>query len=107
MARKRERRAFTAAFKIEAVRRMEEQKALKIPVTEIAREFNVRPDMLRSWKRQLRARAGQAPTDVFPGEGKLPSAEEELRQLRRELDVARQETAFLKKAAAYFAKESR
>lgn len=99
MKQKRARRVFTAAFKMEAVRRMEEQQALKIPVTEIAREFKVTPDMLRSWKRQLRARAGQAPADVFPGEGKLPSAEDEVRQLRRELEVARQETAFLKKAA--------
>ena len=103
----KQRRVFTAAFKMEAVRRMEEQRALKIPVSEIARDLDVRPDMLRTWARRWRARAGQAPTDVFPGEGKLPSAEEELRQLRRELDVARQEAAFLKKAAAYFARESR
>jgi len=107
MRSKRERRVFTAAFKMEAVRRMQEQRALKIPVTEIARDLDVRPDMLRAWARQVRTRAGQAPTDVFPGEGRLPSAEEDLRQLRRELEVSRHETAFLKKAAAYFAKESR
>ena len=107
MVRKRTRRVFTAAFKLEAVRRMEEQRALKIPMVEIARDLNVRGERLHAWARQLRARAGQAPMDVFPGEGKLPSGEEELRQLRRELEVSRQETAFLKKAAAYFAKESR
>ena len=67
----------------------------------------MRPDLLRAWARQARTRAGQAPTDVFPGAGRLPSVEEELRQLRRELEVARQERDFLKKAAAYFAKESR
>jgi transposase len=107
MKKKRERRVFTAAFKMEAVRRMEEQRALKVPMAAIARDLNVRGERLHAWARQLRERAGQAPADVFPGEGKLPSADEELRQLRRELEVSRQETAFLKKAAAYFAKESR
>jgi transposase len=107
MTKKRTRRVFDAAFKIEAVRRMEERKAQKVPLTQIAQDLDIRPDMLRAWARQLRQRAGQAPTDVFPGEGKLPSAEEELRQVRRELEVVRQERDFLKKAAAYFAKESR
>ena len=107
MRKKQERPVFTAAFKMEAVRRLDEQRALKIPVTAIARDLAVRPDMLRAWARQVRTRAGQAPTDVFPGEGRLPSAEEELRQLRRELEVARHERDFVTKAAAYFAKESR
>ena len=107
MTTTRARRVFDAAFKIEAVRRLQERRAQKVPVTEIARDLDVRPDMLRTWARRLRQGAGQAPTDVFPGEGKLPSAEEELRQVRRELDVVRQERDFLKKAAAYFAKESR
>lgn len=107
MTKKRARRVFDAAFKIEAVRRMEERKAQKVPLTQIAQDLDIRPDMLRAWARQLRQRVGQSPTDVFPGEGKLPSADEELRQVRRELEVVRQERDFLKKAAAYFAKESR
>ncbi len=107
MTRKQARRVFSAAFKLEAVRRMEEQRTLKVPLTVIARDLDVQPDLLRSWARQLQARGGQALGDVFPGEGQVPSAEAEVRQLRRELEVSRQETAFLKKAAAYFAKESR
>lgn len=107
MTRKQARRVFSAAFKVEAVRRMEEQRTLKVPLTVIARDLEVRPDLLRSWARQVRARAGLAGGEIFPGEGQVPSAEAEVRQLRRELEVSRQETAFLKKAAAYFAKESR
>lgn len=107
MTRKQARRVFSAAFKVEAVRRMEEQRTLKVPFTVIARDLDVRPDLLRSWARQVRARAGLAAGGIFPGEGQVPSAEAEVRQLRRELEVSRQETAFLKKAAAYFAKESR
>ena len=107
MARKRERRKFDAAFKIEAVRRMQERRGLQVPLSQIARDVGLRPEQLRRWATQMAVRAGQRPSDVFPGEGKVPSAEEELRRLRRELDVLRQERDFLKRAAAYFAKESR
>jgi transposase len=62
--------------------------------------------MLRTWKRQVESRAGLIGGDVFPGNGKLTSQEQEIRRLRRELEHAKQENAFLKKAAAYFARES-
>ena len=53
------------------------------------------------------ARAGAPAGAVFPGQGRLPSDAEEVRRLERELAKARQEIAFLKSAAAYFARESR
>jgi len=40
-------------------------------------------NMLRAWVKQVGARSGAAPQDVFPGHGRLPADEEELRQLRR------------------------
>jgi transposase len=107
MAKKRERRQFDAAFKIEAVRRMHERLVLKVPLAQIARDLGVRPDQLRAWSRRLAQQVGVAPRDVFPGEGRLPSADEEVRQLRRELEAVKQERDFLKKASAYFARESR
>lgn len=107
MVRKRERRQFDAAFKMEAVRRMQERLALKVPLSEIGRDLGVRPEQLRIWAKRVATRAGQPARDVFPGEGRLPSADEEVRQLRRELETVRMERDFLKKAAAYFAKESR
>jgi transposase len=101
------RRFFSPEFKLEAVRRMEERRVQGISLTQIGRELDVRPDMLRAWKRQCDERAGAAPADVFPGNGRLPSDEEEVRRLKRELARAQQEIAFLKSAAAYFARESR
>jgi transposase len=101
------RRYFSPEFKLEAVRRLEERRAQGVGVTQIGRELDVRPDMLRAWKRQLRERAGAPPTDVFPGQGRLPSDDEELRRLRRENARLQHENAFLKSAAAYFARESR
>lgn len=101
------RRFFSAEFKLEAVRRMEERRAQGVTLMQIGRELDVRPDMLRAWKRQRDERAGATASDVFPGNGRLPSEEEEVRRLKRELARAQQEIAFLKSAAAYFARESR
>lgn len=104
------RRFFSPEFKLEAVRRMEERRAQGVSLTQIGRELDVRPDMLRAWQQQRDERAGrgvQAPADVFPGNGRLPSDEAEVRRLQRELARAQQEIAFLKSAAAYFARESR
>ncbi len=103
----RPRRVFTAAFKLEAVRRMEEQRGRGVSVAQTARELDVRADMLRAWAQQTAARPGAIPRDVFPGHGRLPTEQEELRRLQRELHRVQQENEFLKKAAAFFARESR
>jgi transposase len=95
------RRQFTREFKLEAVRLIVEDKKA---VAEVARQLGIRAEMLRSWRRQLEGRAGLSPEEVFPGHGRAPSADEEVRRLRREVERLRQERDFLKKAAAYFAK---
>jgi transposase len=104
---KRARRAFSAEFKVEAVRLLRERRALGVSLAQIGRELEVRPDVLRRWARQVEDRVGRATRDVFPGNGKLPNAEEEVRRLQREIAVLRQERDFAKKAAVFFAKESR
>jgi transposase len=104
---RRPRRAFSTEFKVEAVRLMQERRALGVSLEQVGRELDVRPDRLRKWARQLAHRPGAVASDVFPGNGQLPSAAEELRRLQRENATLRQERDFLKKAAAFFAKESR
>ncbi len=104
------RRSFSAEFNLEALRRVDEQRVLGVPMTQIGRELGVSDDMLRAWKRQAEARGASRGTparDVFPGQGRLPSEEEEMRRLRRENARLQQEVSFLKSAAAYFARESR
>lgn len=91
------RRSFSAEFKLEAVRRMEERRPHGVSLAQIGRELGVRPDMLRAWARQAEARAGAAPRDVFPGQGRLPTEQEELRRLQRENARLQQEVEFLKK----------
>lgn len=97
----KERRQFSAEYKREAVRLVEEGRS----VLDVARSLGIRADMLRKWRRQFVAVVD--PADAFPGHGKLPSQDEEIRRLRRENDVLRQERDFLKRATVFFAKESR
>ena len=100
----RVRRQFTAEFKLEAVRLVDSGRAF----LDVARSLGLRADMLRKWRRQFVAAAAPAdPREAFPGPGQLTSQDEEVRRLRREVAVLREEREILKKAAAFFAKESR
>ena len=98
---RRERRTFSAEFKAEAVRLVAERRAMGVTLTEVGQELDVRPDQLRVWTRH--ARTAPRSGGTVPGE----SVEQEVRRLRREVTVLRQEQAFAKKVAVYFAKESR
>lgn len=100
-AGRRERREFSAEFKAEAVRLVAERRAAGATLAQIGRELDIRPDQLRAWARQQRDASGVG--SVVAGE----TLEQENRRLRRELATARQEQAFAKKVAAYFARESR
>lgn len=96
------RRSLPAEFKLEAVRRIDEQRALGVPMTQIASKLGVTDDMLRGWKLQAEARgaaAGTRATDVFSGHGRLLSEHEELRRLKRGNARLQQEVSFLKIAA--------
>ena len=95
----KQRRNYTREFKVEAVRRIAaEGKSL----TEIARELGLGESLLRSWKQAFAAEGDLA----FPGKGNVPAAEEELRRLRAENQKLRMEREILKKATAFFARES-
>ena len=97
MARKR--RTYTPEFKAEAVKLVTGQ---GYSVAEAARSLGVHDTLLRSWKQAGDKQGGQA----FPGHGKLPSFEEEIRRLRAENQRLRAERDILKKATALFAQEA-
>ncbi|MFI6063559.1 transposase [Streptomyces sp. NPDC051286] len=70
-------------------------------VTEVARELGVSPEGLRGWVKQAKTDRGEG----VPGA--LTTAEkEELQRLRRENREQQQTIEILKKAAAFFAKET-
>ena len=94
------RRSYSHEFKLEAVRMVTEQ---GLSVAEVARDLEIHANLLRSWKRRLAKEGNQA----FPGNGKPPADQDELRQLREEVRKLRMERDILKKATAFFAKEAK
>ncbi len=93
------RTQYTREFKLEALRLLEGSGRSK---AQVSRELSIRESLLGRWRAQLESRPA---AEVFPGNGRASAAEEEIRRLRRENEILRQERDFLKKAAAYFAKE--
>lgn len=82
-------------------------KARKKPVTQIAAELGVARQMLHSWVRLAERKAGQDESEVFRGHGKRTTADAEIARLQKELDQVKEDNEILKKAAAFFARESR
>jgi transposase len=93
------RRTYTPEFKTEAVKLVTEQ---GYSIAEAARSLGLRDNLLRNWKQAMEAQGPQA----FPGQGKLPAIEEELRRLRADNQRLRAERDILKKATAFFAREA-
>ena len=93
------RRRFSSEFKQEAVRLVRER---GIAVAQVARDLDLHESVLRTW---VRAHVAD-PAHAFPGEGQQKPEEAELTRLRCEVTKLRAERDILKKAAAYFAKES-
>ena len=94
----RARRRFSREFKLEAVRQLVAGRQL----TQVARELGVDPTVLRRWKDQVNV----DPASACPGNGQPRADEAELVRLRREVAQLRLERDFLKKAAAFFARQS-
>jgi transposase len=101
---KPKREKYSAEFKLEAVRLMQ---AGTKEVTQLARELGVPRQYLHAWFRQAQKSPTQNPSDVFPGNGNLSPAEAELARLRKELAQAKEDNEILKKATAFFAKNTR
>ena len=93
-------RTYTKEFKIEAVRLLERTGKSQ---TEIAEELGIASTNLWRWKKKY----GEDGEDAFPGRGKLTPEKEELRRLKRELEITRQERDILKKAVAIFSRARR
>jgi len=95
---RRARRQFTDEFKAGAVRLvLDEGKT----VSAAARDLDLTETALREWVKRARA-------DRTHGRSGLTTAErEELARLRKENRILQEERDILKKAAAFFAKQSR
>lgn len=94
------RKTFSAEFKREAVRLLEQGNK---PAIDLARELGVQRNQLYKWQEQLAERGEVA----FPGRGRRANDKNaQIDQLKKELEYVKEERDILKKAAMYFARES-
>jgi len=95
----RVRRKHPREFKIEAVRKLQSG---EVTPSELSRRINVSPRELCEWRKEVEEKG----KDVFPGRGKQGGQAAEIARLQRELERVKEERDILKKAMAYFARES-
>ena len=94
------RRTFTAEFKAEAIKLVTEQ---KLTHAEAGRKLDIATKSLRTWIEQQ----ARGTLKASLGAAKLTADQLRIRELERELAIAKMERDILKKATAYFAKESK
>ena len=80
--------AITKEFKLAAVQRLE----MGASLAEVARAFEVNPNVLHRWRREFR----QGPGNAFPGFGKRRWEEGQVAQLERKIGQQALEIDFLK-----------
>jgi transposase len=96
----RVRRKHPREFKIEAVRKLQSG---EVTLAELSRRINVSPRDLSEWRQEVESKG----ENVFPGRGKRVGQAGEVARLQRELERVKEERDILKKAMAFFARESK
>jgi transposase len=96
----RVRKKHPREFKIEAVRKLQSG---EVSLSELSRRINVSSRDLCEWRKEVEDKGA----DVFPGHGKRAGQAAEIARLQRELERVKEERDILKKAMAYFARESK
>ena len=94
------RKQYTKEFKLDAVSLVAEQGYTR---SEAASSLDISIDILGRWVREHEAGDGQS----FRGNGKLTPEQEELRKLKVQVKRLQMEKEILKKAAVFFAAETK
>jgi len=94
------KRKFTQEFKQEACRLVLDQGQ---SITQTAKNLDVHISVLARWLRNYRKNG----VGAFPGSGRLPPQEAEIRRLQRELARVTEEREILKKAITFFRSHER
>lgn len=91
-------KTYTPEFKREAVRLAQTSGK---SIAQVARELGISDPSIHQWRKELMDHGPEA----FPGSGHQTAQEEEVRRLKRELEVVKQERDILKKAISIFSCE--
>lgn len=92
------RKQYTDEFKLNAVRMMRDRGTRT--VAQVADDLGVAPNLLHRWGKKFDKDA------VAKRNAEGETVDQEVRRLRKEVEQLRMEKAILKKAAAFFAKDS-
>lgn len=93
------RTQYSREFKVEAVRLVTDQSC---PVAQVARDLNLHENLLRKWVRESTTTAHQ---EMSPS--KDPASQQaEINRLKKELAKLTMERDIMKKAMAYFARDT-
>jgi len=93
------RRKYPREFKLEAIGLIRER---GVSFGQASRDLGIHENTLRAWLKEFEA----DPQHSFPGHGQMKPEAAEIARLKREVAKLKAERDILKKAAAYFAKES-
>ena len=103
--------SYTDKFRREAVRRADEP---GVTATQIAKELGIHVNLIYNWRSQFkkieRLRSGETVKHQFKttdGVDYSKAESDEVRKLRKRVAELEEERDFLKKATAYFAKDSK
>ena len=94
-----QRRKLSREFKVEAVKLVMDR---GVSAAQAARDLDLHVNVLRKWVLEQKADPGAA----FPGNGQMKPEQLEIERLRREVIRLKAERDILKKATAYFARDS-
>lgn len=94
------RKKYSKEFKLDAISLVLEQNYTR---AEAARSLSINPNVLTRWIKEHESEDAQS----FRGKGKLTADQLEIRRLREENKRLKMEKEILKKAAAFFAQETK
>jgi len=96
---KRQRRKHSSEFKREAVALVTEH---GYSCADAGRSLNINANLISRWKQEFENNSA----DTFPGQGKRTAEQQRIHELEAENRRLRMEKEILKKATAFFVKES-
>jgi len=96
---KKQKQKYAKEYKLGAVKLITDQ---SYSYAEAGRSLGVAGNLISRWHKEFQV----MDNDAFPGQGQLSPDQEEIRGLRQEVKQLKLEREILKKATAFFARES-
>ncbi len=97
--KRKKRKNYTRQFKLDTVKLVTEE---KYSASEVSRNLGIGNGTVQRWVREYNAQQ----TEAFTGNGRMSPEQEKIKKLEAEVKRLKMEREILKKATAFFVKES-